>query len=155
MKTNRSSHDTDTVNPIPEGFHTVTPYLIVSNAQGLLDFIVDGLGGKVEFSMKQDDGKITHATARIGESVIMVSDLMKDTKPTISMLYLYVEDVDRLYARALKVKGTKVTREVKDEFYGDRSGCITDAWGNHWWIATHVENVSEAELEKRKSQAVK
>lgn len=140
------------VKPVPDGYHTVTPFLMVDDAQGLLDFIEKGLGGKTEFKMKDDDGKIIHAAARIGNSPIMLGDVMGGYEPITAMLYLYVNNADELYNQALRVDGAKSAREIKDEFYGDRAGCIEDRWGNKWWIATHTEDVSNEELEARKSK---
>ena len=140
------------VKPIPKGYHTVTPFLMASDAQGLLDFIEKGLNGKTEFKMKDDDGKIIHASATIGNSPIMLGDAMGEHEPITAMLYLYVDNVDELYEQALSVEGTKSIREIKDEFYGDRAGCIQDQWGNRWWIATHTEDVSDDELDERKSK---
>ncbi|MEO5980649.1 MAG: VOC family protein [Chryseolinea sp.] len=150
MKSNHNKNDPmETVSSIPDGYHTVTPYLVVSDVKGLLDFIEKGLDGKTVSAMKADDGSIIHATVRIGDSMIMAGSKMDDNREAPAMLYLYVDDVDALYSKATKVKGTKMTRELKDEFYGDRAGCVTDAWGNQWWIATHMEDVSEDELKRR------
>jgi len=157
MKNESRSNSAEAVSPVPAGYHTVTPYIVVPKAQGLIDFIEKGLGGKLEYAMKNDDGTISHSTVRIGDSVIMVGEQPKEMKASMpAMIYLYVEDVDALYDRACKVKGGKGTREPKDEFYGDRSGCVSDDWGNQWWIGTHIEDVSPEELEKRKAnQATK
>ncbi|MGC3943189.1 MAG: VOC family protein [Chryseolinea sp.] len=140
------------VKPIPTGFHTITPFLMVRGAQKLLDFIEKGLNGKTEYKLQDDQGMIMHASVRIGDSPIMISDAMEGMEPITSMLYLYVEDSDTLYKQALSVKGASSAREIRTEFYGDRAGCIQDEWGNKWWIATHVEDVSNEELEKRKSE---
>jgi uncharacterized glyoxalase superfamily protein PhnB len=92
-----------------------------------------------------------HATVMIGNSTIMISDVMENTPPQTSMLYLYLEDVDKFYKKAIQEKATSV-REPKNEFYGDRAGAVKDEWGNVWWIATHVEDVDENELERRSKQ---
>jgi PhnB protein len=152
MKTANKNTKSKRVQPVPKGYHTVTPLLMVSDAQGLLDFIEQGLNGKTEFKMKDNDGKIVHASAKIGDSQIMLGDVMGGYEPITAMLYLYVEDADELYKQALTFKGTKAKRELRDEFYGDRSGSVEDPWGNTWWIATHIEDVSDEELRERKSQ---
>ncbi|MEJ1238735.1 VOC family protein [Chryseolinea sp. T2] len=159
-KNTNSSKNTGTsknrgVKPIPDGFHTITPFLIVNDAHELLSFIEKGLGGKTQYKLEDDDGKIVHASARVGDSAIMISDTMQGMEPVTAMLYLYVENADNLYNQALAVNGVTSAREVRTEFYGDRAGCIQDQWGNKWWIATHVEDVSNEELERRKSEMLK
>jgi PhnB protein len=155
MRTNNKHSDTETVSPVPEGYHTVTPFIVVPDVKGLLDFIEKGLGGKTVYAMKGDDGSIVHATAKIGNSLVMAGAQMSDNKAMNAMNYLYVEDADALFEKASKVKGAKITRELRDEFYGDRSGCVTDAWGNQWWISTHVEDVDDDELKRRSSASRK
>jgi PhnB protein len=140
------------VQAVPNGFHTITPFLMVSNAQELLDFIEHAFNGKTEYVMKDDEGKITHASSRIGDSPLMLGDVMDGYQPTSAMLYLYVDNVDELYNQAINDAGAKSARELRDEFYGDRAGCVEDKWGNKWWIATHIEDVSEQELQERKSK---
>lgn len=140
------------VQAIPDGFHTITPFLLVPDAPALLEFIEKGLGGKTEYITKDNDGKVIHASARIGDSPIMVADAMEGHPPTTAMLHLYVDNVDELYQQALTVKGAKPAREIVNEFYGDRAGCVEDQWGNKWWIATHIEDVSDAEIEERKTK---
>jgi uncharacterized glyoxalase superfamily protein PhnB len=136
------------VKPIPEGYHTVTPYLIVEDAQKLIDFLKQGFGAKERFSMPGPDGKIGHAEMQIGNSVVMLADASPRWKPTKTMLYLYVEDTDAVYKKALAAGGKSVL-EPTNQFYGDRSAGVEDAFGNHWGIATHVEDVPMDELERR------
>lgn len=136
------------VQPIPKGFHTVTPFLIVKNATALLDFVNKAFNGETTSIMKDPDGKVMHATARIGNSTIMVSDASERFPSMPAMLYLYMDDVDVVYKKALSAGGESL-REPTDEFYGDRSAGIRDAWDNQWWIATHVEDVDEKELKRR------
>ena len=140
------------VQAVPKGFNTITPYLMAENAQGLLDFIERGLNGKTEYKLNSDEGKVMHASVRIGNSPIMISDVMEGQEVINAMLYLYVDNVDELYEQALGVGGASSVRELKDELYGDRAGCVEDEWGNKWWIATHIEDVSKEELEERKSK---
>ena len=136
------------VKPVPEGLHTVTPYLVCDNAAALIQFIENAFNGKKSFEMKRDDNRIMHATVSIGDSTIMISDTMEGVNAVTGMLYLYLDNVDEVYAKAIKAKAAKV-REPQTEFYGDRAGAVRDEWGNIWWIATHVEDVDEKELERR------
>lgn len=140
-----------TVRPIPEGMHTVTPFLVVNQAALLMDFIKKAFNGKVTGQMDGEDGKIMHANMTIGDTVIMIADANEKFGAVQSMLYLYVEDIDSVYQQALKAKGQSL-REPIDEFYGDRSAGIKDPWGNQWWIATHVEDVSPEETRRRAEQ---
>jgi PhnB protein len=142
------------VRAVPEGYHTVTPYLVVDNAQGLIEFIKNAFDGKQNFIAKRDDGGIMHAAVSIGDSTLMISDTMEGMEAQTSMLYLYLEDVDAVFRRAVQAKATSV-REPATEFYGDRAGAVKDQWGNMWWIATHVEDVEEQELKRRSEQFMK
>lgn len=150
-KTESKNPKSKSVKSIPEGFHTVTPFLTVNGATRLIDFITKAFDGQVTSLMKGDDGKIMHATVKIGDSTIMISDATEKFRPMPTMLYLYVENVDSVYQKAIGVKGVSL-REPTDEFYGDRSAGIEDAWSNQWWIATHIEDVSAEEMEKRKAK---
>jgi PhnB protein len=136
------------VKKIPEGFHTVNPYLIVEGADKLLDFLERVFGGKITLKMANDEGKINHAEIRIGDSVLMLSEACGEWKPTSTLLYMYVEDTDATYQKALEA-GAKSVKEPQDQFYGDRSAAVEDAFGNFWAIATHIEEVSEEELQRR------
>ena len=147
MKEKTMSH-TKMAKPIPEGFHTVTPFLIVKDATKLLEFIQKAFQGETTSIMKDADGKVMHATARIGDSIIMASDANDRIKAMSCMLYLYMDDVDAIYKQAIKAGGQSL-REPTNEFYGDRSAGIKDAWDNQWWIATHIEDVDEKEMKRR------
>lgn len=136
------------VQPIPEGYHTITPFLLADNAEKLIEFIKEAFNGEVEYMMKSEDGKIRHSTVRIGDSLVMVASGTEGYKPKSCMLHLYVEDVDSVYEQAVRAGGESL-REPVDEFYGDRSAGIKDDWKNQWWIATHIEDVSEEDMEKR------
>ena len=143
------------VRAVPKGFHTVTPYLVVNDARGLLEFIEKAFDGEVTSKMKGEDGRIMHATVQIGDSIIMVSDVMKGmNEPMPTMLYLYVDDVDAMYRQAINARATSI-REPVDEFYGDRSAGVRDEWNNQWWVATHTEDISNAEMERRKEESLK
>ena len=147
MKEKTMGHST-MVKPIPEGFHTVTPFLIVNDTVKLLDFIKRAFNGETTYMMKHPDGKVMHASARIGDSIIMASDSMDRFPAMPCMLYLYMDDVDAVYKQAIKAGGQSL-REPTNEFYGDRSAGIKDAWDNQWWIATHIEDVDEEEMKRR------
>ncbi len=148
---NKVKSKNKTVQAIPEGMHTVTPFLVVNQASMLIEFIKNAFNGKVTAQMDGDDGKIMHANVVIGDSPIMIADANEKFAAVESMLYLYVEDVDSVYRQALKAKGQSL-REPVDEFYGDRSAGIKDPWGNQWWVATHVEDVSPEETRRRAEQ---
>ena len=137
------------VKPIPEGYHSVTPYLIVKNAAGLIDFMKQALGAEETFRMPGPGGVIMHAEMRIGDSMVMLADAAgAENPPMPGMIHLYVQDADGVYGRALQLGATSV-REPADQFYGDRSAGVKDAFGNQWWIATHVEDVPPEEMERR------
>ena len=136
------------VKPIPDGYHTVTPFLICNQAYELMLFIEKAFGGKVNYKMDTQDGKVMHATMTIGDSIIMVSDASEHFGPNQTTLHLYVEDVDSVYQQAIKAKGESI-REPVDEFYGDRSAGVKDPWGNQWWMATHIEDVDDEEMQRR------
>lgn len=135
--------------PIPSGFHTVTPYLMVRDAQRTIEFLKKAFGAEEAVPpMRGPDGKIMHADLKIGNSHVMLGEGNDQWPASPTGLYLYVEDADAVYKRAVAAGG-KSTMEPMDQFYGDRSGCVKDADGNLWWIATHKEDLSIAELKKR------
>jgi uncharacterized glyoxalase superfamily protein PhnB len=133
----------------------VTPYLVVEGAAQLIDFMKQAFGATAEEFMTNADGTIMHAEARIGDSVIMLGDAMGDEHPPLpSMIYLYVEDADATYQRALQA-GATPTMEIADQFWGDRAGGVKDPTGVHWWIATHKEDVPPEEMAKRAEEFMK
>ena len=134
--------------PIPEGYHTATPYLVVDGAQKLIDFLKQAFDAKETFCMRGAGEKVMHAEVLIGDSVIMIADATPQWQARSSMIYLYVEDIDAVYKRAVQAGATSV-KEPENQFYGDRSAGVTDPVGNYWGIATHVEDVSPEELAKR------
>ncbi len=143
------------VKPIPEGFHSVTPYLTVRGVDKIIDFLSKAFDAQVSHEpIKRPDGKIMHAQVKIGDSCVMLGEESEQAKATASTLYLYVPDVDRVYRQAVKAGGQSVM-EPADMFYGDRSGGVTDPAGNQWHIGTHVEDVSPAELKKRATEFMK
>ena len=140
------------VKPIPDGFHTVTPYLVAKDAAALIEFIKRGLGGQEKFVMKRPDGSIGHAEMVVGDSHVMIGQAGGPNPAFPAMLYLYVRDVDATFKHAVAA-GAKSLHEPATQFYGDRHGAVTDGNGNQWWIATHVEDVSQEELERRAAAA--
>lgn len=136
------------VKPIPEGYHTVTPYLVVPGVAKLIDFLEQAFGAQEKERHARPDGAIMHAEVKIGDSIVMMGEPMGEFKAIPAALYLYVEDVDAVYKRALEAGATSVM-EPADQFYGDRNGGVKDPAGNLWWIATHIEDVSPEELARR------
>jgi uncharacterized glyoxalase superfamily protein PhnB len=137
------------VKPVPEGYHTVTPYLVVRGAARTIEFLKKAFGAEVlGESMMRPDGTVMHATIKIGDSHIMVSDANEQSPPTQSMLYVYVPNVDAVYQHAIAAGGTSLMEPI-DQFYGDRSGGVKDPAGNRWFIGTHKEEVTPQELRKR------
>jgi uncharacterized glyoxalase superfamily protein PhnB len=131
------------VKPIPDGYHTVTPYLIVPDAPAFIEFLVRALGATERMRMPGDDGAIMHAEVQIGDSVVMLASAADAARTKTAMLHLYVPDVDASYQRALDA-GCESMREPADQAYGDRSAGLKDRWGNEWWLATHVNDVDLA-----------
>jgi len=139
------------VKPVPDGYHTVTPYLVVPDVRAQLEFLSKAFGGVLSEQIDEQGGDIRHAEITIGDSVIMIGMARDGTAPSSSMFYLYVDDCDAYYQRALDAGATSVMPPEK-QFYGDRSGGVRDAFGNQWWVATHVEDVSPEELQRRASE---
>jgi PhnB protein len=143
------------VKPIPDDYQVVTPYLVVQGAEKLINFLKQAFEARETERISMPDGSIGHAEVRIGDSVIMMSDAREDMwKAMPSSIYLYVEDCDTIYKRALDVGATSLM-EPKDQFYGDRSGGVKDPVGNHWFIATHKEDLTKEELDKRTEDYIK
>lgn len=136
------------VRAVPDGYRSVTPYLIVPDVDREIAFLQKVFDADEIERVAQSDGRIMHAEVRIGDSVVMMGEATADLPPMPTMLHVYVEDVHNVYRRALDAGATSL-REPTDEFYGDRSGGVQDAYGNQWWIATHVEDVSEEEMRRR------
>ncbi|MBI2838562.1 MAG: VOC family protein [Acidobacteria bacterium] len=135
-------------NAIPEGFHTVTPYLLVENAAKVIDFMKQAFDGKEIERMTQPDGGIMHAEVKIGDSVVMMGEARGEWKAQPCSMYVYVDDTDAVYERALQA-GAASVMEPADQFYGDRNAGVRDPSGNLWWIATHKEDVPPEEMAKR------
>lgn len=139
------------VNFIPAGCHTVTPYLTVQDAAGLIEFLVRVFDAKETERMMRPDGTVGHAEVRIGDSVVMIGG---GSTPRLAALYMYVPDVDATYRRALEAGAPSVS-EPNDQFYGDRHGAVKDPAGNDWWIATHIEDVAPEEMTRRAKASMK
>jgi uncharacterized glyoxalase superfamily protein PhnB len=142
------------VKPIPDGWHVVTPYLLVPDTQAQIEFIVDGLGGREIMAMRTPDGAPMHAETELGDSKIMMGLASEQFRAMPSMLYVYVEDVDAVYRQALDIGGESL-QEPKDQSYGDRTAAVKDVNGNHWYLATHIEDLSDEELHRRSDEAMK
>lgn len=147
---------TSNVKPIPEGYHSLTPYLIVRNAAGAIDFYKEAFGAQELFRMPAPGDRIGHAELQVGDSRVMLADehpeigaVGPETRggSTVGMM-LYVEDVDTVVSRAVNA-GAKLDRPVENQFYGDRMGSLTDPFGHQWHVATHVEDVSAEEMQRR------
>jgi len=144
------------VKPIPDGYHSATPYLIVKGAAEALEFYKKAFGAEERMRCPMPDGRLGHAEVQIGNSIIMLADEFPemDAKGPLSLggtpvgICLYVLDSDAAFQRAVAA-GAKVLRPIQDQFYGDRSGTVTDPFGHQWTISTHREDVSMEEIERR------
>ena len=147
---------------IPEGMHSVTPHLICAGAAKAIEFYKQAFGAEEGARLPGPDGRLMHASVKIGDSQVMLVDEMpewgalgpKSLKGTPVTIHLYVEDVDALVARAVKA-GAKVTMPVADQFWGDRYGKLEDPFGHHWSVATHVRDVSMEEVQSAMRQMAK
>jgi uncharacterized glyoxalase superfamily protein PhnB len=141
-------------DPIPSGYHTVTPYLRVTGAAEFIQFLARAFDAKENHRSLGPDGAIVHADVTIGDSHVMLTEGM-ETFPTLpASIFLYVPDVDLTYQSAIEAGATSIM-EPSDQFYGDRTGGVRDPFGNEWWIGTHVEDMSAEELHHRHQQAMK
>ena len=137
------------VQPIPDGYTAITPYLIVENAAGFIDFLASAFGAVERLRVPMPQGGIGHAEVAIDGAVLMLADALPPAfPPTASLIHLYVADCDAVYAQAIKAGATS-DDEPSDMFYGDRLARITDPYGNHWSIATHTEDVTPEDLAAR------
>jgi PhnB protein len=146
---------------IPEGYHSVTPYLIIKGAAGAIDFYKRAFGATEAMRMDEPDGRIGHAEIRIGDSTVMLADEYPEMghRSPLSLggagvsLMIYVDRVDDVYKRAIAA-GAKEVQPLKDQFYGDRSGTLQDPFGHVWTVATHIEDVEPDEMQKRAKKAM-
>jgi PhnB protein len=149
------------VEPVPEGYHTLTPYLAVENAADAIEYYKQAFGAEEKFRMDAPGGKIGHAELQIGDSHVMLSDPFPQSSTktptevgaTTGSIFMYVEDVDAVVKQAVDA-GATVTMEVADQFWGDRFGTITDPFGHIWAIATHIEDVPPEEMAERAKAAM-
>lgn len=150
------------VLPIPKGYHAVTPYLIVSNGMRALEFYKKAFGAKVKVCMERPGGKLGHGEVRIGDSHVMLGDPCPEMGAhspekfggSPISIHLYVKDVDAVVKRAVSA-GAKLIRPVEDQFYGDRTGTVEDPSGHQWYIATHIEELTMAQIRKRAAELFK
>ena len=149
------------VNPIPEGYPRVTPYLCVDGAAAAIDFYTSVLGAKERMRMPGPDGKLGHAELLLGDAVVMLADEYPemDVRSPTSIggspvtIHVYVEDVDRVFEQAMAA-GATALRPVENQFYGDRSGSFVDPFGHKWNVASHVEDIPPEEMAKRATEAM-
>jgi PhnB protein len=149
------------VRPIPEGYHSITPYIVVDDAERAIEFYKDAFGADEHIRMPGPEGKIAHAELQIGDSKIMLSDPFPQSNvrppserggPTAS-IFMYVEDCDAIFKQA-KTAGASVVSELEDMFWGDRFGTLSDPFGQIWSIATHKEDLSDEEMAERSKTAM-
>jgi PhnB protein len=142
------------VAPIPAGYHSVTPYLVLEGAAKAIEFYKHAFEAQELLRLPGPDGKIAHAEIKIGDSPVMLADAGEEFRGprafggTPVSIMIYVEEVDRIFRQALAA-GAKELRPVIDQFYGDRSGTLVDPFGHVWTVATHIEDVSMDEINRR------
>ena len=142
------------VNPIPDGYHTVTPYIVVADVDQLLEFLKAAFGATEKERMAGQDGRTAHAEVMIGDSHVMTGSAHEGWPVTLCMIYLYVPDTDATYAQALEAGATSV-QEPADMFYGDRNAIVKDPAGNTWAIATHQEDLTPEEVARRAEEQMR
>ncbi len=140
------------VKPIPDGYHTITPYLIVSDVEAQIDWMKRALGAREKHVSPGPDGKAMHAELRVGDSNVMLGRAAEQWPAQQGMYYLYVEDCDAWHKRAV-AEGAKSVMDPADQFYGDRNAGVVDPAGISWWFATHKEDLDEAELARRAAES--
>jgi PhnB protein len=136
---------------VPPGYHSVTPYLTVTGVSALLDFLAKAFDAQETERVPGPDGTVAHAESRIGDSIIMMGEVRGALAPMPGVLYVYVPDTDATYRRALDA-GALPVQEPADQFYGDRSAGVRDPAGNLWWIATRRETLSPEEIARRAAE---
>jgi uncharacterized glyoxalase superfamily protein PhnB len=136
------------VQPIPEGFHTLTAYLLVADAGKEVEFAKAAFDAQPIHISRRPDGSIMHATLKVGTSMLMLGQVSGEMKPVPAMLFMYVENVDAVYKRAVASGGNSI-HEPSDQIWGDRAGAVSSANGIQWWISTHIAEVSEEEMQRR------
>ena len=141
------------VQPQPDGYHAVMPYLVVPDADRLIEFLAGAFDARETERLAAPNNRIAHAEMRIGDSVVMLGEARDGHKARTCMLYLYVPDADATWQRAVAA-GATAGQAPQDQFYGDRSGSVIDPCGNEWWIATRIEDVPPDELHRRAAAAM-
>jgi PhnB protein len=136
------------VKPIPEGYRTITPYLTVKGAKTLIKFLEKAFDAKNMRQSLRPDGSVANAEVLIGDSMIMIADGTENWQPTQTSIYMYVENCDEVYRKALETGGESLL-EPQNMYYGDRNAGIKDLCGNSWWIGTHIEDVADEEIQNR------
>lgn len=142
------------VKPVPDNVPRVSPYLLVKDVDATMKFLKDVFNVKENERMVLPDGTVNHGAVKIGNSLIMMGKKPRNTPQQSTMLYIYVEDADATYKLALE-KGATSVMEPIDQFYGDRNAAVRDSDGINWWIATHVEDVSPEEMQRRNEEKAK
>ncbi len=148
-------------NHVPDGYHSITPYLIVNGAAKAIDYYTAVFGAKERMRMPNERGGVGHAELEFGDSVVMLADESPDVGARSPArigdsavgICVYVPDVDAVVEKAV-AGGAKIDREIADQFYGDRSGSIIDPFGHRWYVMTHIEDISEDEMQRRAAEAV-
>lgn len=139
------------VKPVPDGYHTVTPYLVVDDPGAVIEFLKKAFDAQETYAMRGPDGKVHHAEVKLGSSMLMLGAAHDQWQSRPGNFYLYVEDCDAVYKKAIAA-GAKSLGEPANQFYGDRHGGVQDSQGNNWWIGTHIEDVPPEELDRRAQQ---
>jgi PhnB protein len=143
-----------TVSPIPVGYHSLSAFLLLHDIPGFLAFLHEAFDAQIVRQLTDGEGQANYAEVRMGDSHIMIGHPGEEHGPRPTTLYFYVPDADSVYAGALAAGARSISKPT-DMFFGDRNAGVIDSWGNIWWIATHVEDVNEAELQRRADEAVK
>jgi PhnB protein len=138
-------------NPIPREYHSVTPFISIANVPQFIDFAKRAFGAQERSRIEKPDGSVMHAEIKIGDSIIMLGDSIPGQPTSTATLYLYVENADLVYESAINAGATSIERP-RDMFYGDHAGGVKDPGGNQWWIATHIEDVGDEELNRRAAE---
>ena len=146
--------ETMAVKPIPDRYHSITPYLTVSDLSRLVQFAKDAFDAEQIEAVTDAAGNLRHAEVKIGDSMVMMGQAREEWKARPGALYLYVEDTHAVYKRAIDAGGKSLMEPAK-QFYGDINAGVEDPVGNYWWIATHVEDVSREEMERRAKETMK
>lgn len=147
-----ASNDRSRISPIPAGYHTITPYFLVSDGDRFLAFLKQAFDATEISTHRDSAGLIRNSEVRVGDAMLMLAQAVPQWPAMPMAMYLYVPDTDATYKRALE-SGATSTMEPADQFYGDRNAGVKDPFGNQWWIATHIEDVPEEEMKRRMAAA--